>query len=214
MEISTLQKMWRQLERSSEQKEPVMAASDISAGIEVKSDLIYAKIDRAMKGKILMSSFFLVVTSLAAANLLWTGVNDSFLRDILTASQLGALLVGISGIMMTVAIINWYGRQLIVRFRSTSGSLKTSIQESISVLQRIQKTEIWSDTIGVPVIACMAISGWLYNNSDWQWDYRILVVFSITALVGIWGFYTARKVNQRYQPYIDGLLAHASELTE
>ncbi len=212
MELSTLQLMWSKLETSGEQGHSAIEETDIIAGIKGRSNVVYAQISRAMKRKAWGSIAFCVVTATAASHLFITGVNDSFLRNVLGAYPLGFLLGSISLLMLYVAGLNWRGFLLIGEYRRKSFSLSTAISNSIGVLEKIQRIEVWSDTIGVPVIGFILISGWLYNASEWQWDYRVPALAMLTIVVGIWGYYMARRVNNRYQPFIEELRTQEAEL--
>jgi hypothetical protein len=214
MEISNLQNMWTELEQSAEQKQVTIAADDIEQGIKSQSTIIYAHVGRGLKRKALISGIFSVTPGIAATQLFVTGINDSFLSDLLSASTLGILLSAITIIMLIVAIFNWQGHLLIDKFQASSASLRISNQKSISVLERIQSIEVWSDTIGVPVIGFIVISGWLYSSAAWQLDYRLLALVGLTSAISLWGYFAARKVNQRFQPYINELEKQALDLKD
>ncbi len=205
MEIHDLKSIWTKVVDSEHTKYQV-DQDKVQQLIHKKSNTTIDMIKRKLIRKQWLLGIIGSVTVLLAPVFYYDTDSSYFLDSILSKFEM-SLIYFLMGVIIIIAFINAHRcYRKIVDYQKMSDNLKTTLEQTINILNKIMKHGVYSDAIGIPIFGTWILYRSLFKEASFAFDHRILLLILFAIGLFILKKYIGTYLqNKKFRPFINTL---------
>lgn len=215
MELADLKSVWK---KATEHSEPGywVSRENISTMIKERSQSTMADMKRALRFKVRTSTAGVLLALTVVIVML--NVNDSpdetYFFGLLDTAEQFATLMGIMGsVLLGFSIMLRIRLRQINQHESLATTLKESISNARAMMKKVMQSGVYSDTLGISVLAIWITYIRLFGNEPFLADSRLLYLLIIALMVPIVMYRLGRSMqSNKYGHFISALDQYLEEL--
>ncbi|MDO1501916.1 hypothetical protein Q2T40_17415 [Winogradskyella maritima] len=212
MELLELKSVWTKVV-DNDQTLYTVAEQDIKEIISNKSNALFSKIIRELKPKRWFMGVIGVLTLLSSSVYLFSDDNNHIFDDIFSKEEMGffAFTLGIVILILFVNIVRSYNQ--FKAFEESAPNLKMALYDSISLLRRIQKLAIFSDSVTAPIVIGWYTYRKFFKEDVFFWDKRVFyIILSIVISLVLFYLFSRAMQHRKFGKYIEQATQNLSDL--
>lgn len=214
MEINDLKSVWK---KANDQEQPGywVSEEDVRGMIRKKSQATISDVLRQLRQKIRMSGVIGGVTLILSLTTIFVSdaSDNFFLNESLTNDQYGIMMMAMSLCILTICVHTTIRYRQVKNLEQSADSLKSSLQRTRQIFQKIIKAGIISDTIVTPMVMVFIAGFEIYGNQAFLFDIRLFyLILAAVILAVFFNRLAAYMMRRKFGHFIKALDNRLQEL--